>query len=126
MIHKKLKKWAAKTTLTPILVALLVAGPVSLPVAANDVLPVDPPTVDETLAPGESVTIEKAVTLPEVPPKLDLFLMVDNTGSYWDDLPVITAKAPDIFDGIRAGIPDSLFGLGTFKDFPFSTPYSSV
>jgi hypothetical protein len=119
MIHKPLKKWAAKTMLTPILATLIVVGPVSLPVAANDILPVDPPMVDVTLAPGESVTIGKAVTLPEVPPKLDLFLMVDLSGSYWNDLPVIRGLAPGIFDDVRADIPDSLFGLGSFIDFPF-------
>lgn len=119
MIHKKLNKWAAKTILTPILVALLVTGTVSLPVAANAVLAVDPPTVDETLAPGESVTIQKSVTLPEVPSKLDLFLMVDLSGSYYDDLPNIKSLAPGIFDDVRVDIPNSLFGLGTFVDFPF-------
>ena len=118
MIHKKLNKWAAKTILTPILVALL-AGHVSLPAAANAVLPVDPQEVNVTLAPGESVTIAKSVTLPEVPSKLDLFLMVDLSGSYWDDLPNIKSLAPGIFDAVRADIPDSLFGLGTFVDFPF-------
>jgi hypothetical protein len=78
------------------------------------------------LAPGESVTIEKYVTLPEVPPKLDLFLMVDLSGSYWDDLPVIKNLAPGIFDDVRVDIPDSLFGLGSFVDFPFPVWGSTI
>jgi len=72
------------------------------------------------LLPGESVTITKTVTLPEDTPKLDFVLLVDLTGSYYDDLPNIKARASDLFDQISAGTPDAKFGLATFKDFPFA------
>jgi hypothetical protein len=83
---------------------------------------VDPPTVEATLKAGESLQVTKTVTVPDVPPKLDLFFLVDLTGSYINDLPVIKAKAPAIFDDVRAAVPDSHFGLGSFEDFPF-TPW---
>jgi hypothetical protein len=77
------------------------------------------PDVDVTLLPGQSITLDKHVLVPEVPPKLDLYLVVDLSGSYSDDLPNLTAKAPDIFDGVRAGVADSRFGLGSIVDYPF-------
>jgi len=119
MLRKHLRGWAAKSILLPTLVALLVAGPVSMGAKAIAIGQVDPPSVNYTLRPGETVTITKTVAVPVVPPKLDLLLMVDNSGSYGDDLPVIAGLAPGIFDAVRAGIPDSLFGLATFVDFPF-------
>jgi len=78
------------------------------------------PDVDVTLLPGQSISLDKQVVVPEVPPKLDLYLVVDLSGSYSDDLPNLMAKAPDIFDGVRAGVADSRFGLGSIVDYPFS------
>jgi hypothetical protein len=53
-------------------------------------------------------------------PKLDIVLLVDLSGSYRNDLPNIKALAPGLFDAIRADVPDSQFGLTTFRDFPFA------
>jgi hypothetical protein len=80
---------------------------------------VDPATVDVTLQPGETHEVTKTVDVPEVPPKLDLVLVVDNSGSYFDDLPVIQALAPGLFDDVTAAVADAQFGLATFVDFPF-------
>ena len=60
---------------------------------------VEPESVMDVLGVGSSLVVEKTVTLPEVPPKLDLVLMVDLSGSYSDDLPNIKSKAPNIFTG---------------------------
>ena len=88
---------------------------------------VEPNSVEATVRPGESLDVAKTVTLPLTPPKLDLVLLVDLSGSYWDDLPVITSKAGNIFTGVRASVADSQFGLASFVDFPFypwgSSPY---
>lgn len=101
-------------------VLAMAALTLSLPVNAS----VDPPSVDLVLGPGESADVEKTVTVPNFPPKLDLVLMVDNSGSYFDDIDTIKTKAPDIFDGVRAEVADSLFGLATFVDYPFQ-PWGS-
>lgn len=77
------------------------------------------PDVDVTLLPGQSISLDKQVVVPEAPPKLDLYLVVDLSGSYSDDLPNLKAKAPEIFDGVRAGVADSRFGLGSIVDYPF-------
>jgi hypothetical protein len=83
---------------------------------------VDPPSVDVTLGPGESHAVTKTVKVPEAPPKLDLVLDVDLSASYSDDLPVIKSLKSDIFNGVRAIVTDSSFGLATFVDYPF-TPW---
>lgn len=80
-----------------------------------------PPSIEAELEPGDSVVLDKMVTTPAITPKLDLLLVVDLSGSYYDDLPNIKALAPELFDEIRAAVPDSQFGLATFVDFPFGS-----
>lgn len=81
---------------------------------------VSPELYEAEMAPGEAATIAKTVTLPEDTPTLDFVLLVDLSGSYYDDLPNIKGLADDLASTIRAAIPDSRFGLATFVDFPFS------
>ncbi len=85
---------------------------------------VSPSTYSNVMEPGSSVTVQKNVDVPTVTPKLDLLLMIDLSGSYTDDLRVIQTLAPDIFDNIRASVPDSMFGVASFVDFPIY-PYGS-
>lgn len=80
---------------------------------------VEPASVEVALSPGEAHTVTKTVGVPEVPPKLDLVLDVDLSGSYGDDIANIKAKSSKIFDGVRAQVSDSTFGLTTFVDYPF-------
>jgi hypothetical protein len=82
---------------------------------------VTPATFDVTLKPGESAQITEVVDVPEIPPRLDVALLVDNTGSYFEDLPIMKGLAPGIFDRVRAGAGFSRFALATHVDFPFPT-----
>ena len=78
-----------------------------------------PLTVDEIVFPGTSVDITKTVHTPEIPPKLDVCVVIDLSGSYNDDLPNIKAVAPGVWDDIvTAGVTDLQMGLATFIDFP--------
>ena len=86
---------------------------------------VDPPMVDATLHPGESLHIEKSVDVPDVPPRLDFCLLVDLSGSYTDDLPNIKAKDDDIFDALKASVPDLELCTASFVDYPIG-PYGSA
>ena len=43
--------------------------------------PVEPATVNETVAPGASITINKTVHTPVIPPKPDIIFLADTTGS---------------------------------------------
>lgn len=81
---------------------------------------VSPELYSDTLEPGESVDISKIVDVPEDTPKLDFVLLVDLSGSYYNDLPNIRATAPSLFDSIAADVPDSRFALATFRDFPIA------
>lgn len=98
-----------------------IAGLVALALTVTAVATVTPPSVSATLAPGQSMTVTKTVDVPTVPPKLDFVLDVDLSGSYGDDLPNIKALTPGIASAILAGVPDAMFGLVTFVDFPFGS-----
>lgn len=95
----------------------LVMSPVLLVMAD-----VRPPSVTATLNPGEYLEIEKEVDVPEVPPKIDVFLLENETGSFCDDIANLQTLAPQIFDQLIAKAPNSWFGVGGFRDFPF-TPW---
>jgi hypothetical protein len=83
-------------------------------------LGVEPALVIDTVAPGSSIDVAKTIHTPEIPPKLDLFLLIDLSGSYAGDIVNIRAADDGIFDSVRASAPDSRFGVGSFVDYPFS------
>ncbi|MGM0386575.1 MAG: hypothetical protein ACQERF_11445 [Actinomycetota bacterium] len=84
-----------------------------------------PDSVEQVILPGQSYEVEKTVHTPNLPPVLDVCLVVDLSGSYSDDLPNIKLLAPGIWDAIVAGgVTDLQFGLASFVDFPFS-PWGS-
>lgn len=86
---------------------------------------VTPATVEQYLSPGGSVVVAKTVDTPPLPPSLDLYLMIDLSSSYSNDLPNIKSLDDGLFDSIRVGVTDSQFGVGSFVDFPFS-PWGSL
>jgi hypothetical protein len=100
---------------TAVLVGGLLAG-------AQAPAQVSPSSHATTLAPGQSQSITKTVT---VAPVLDFVLDVDLSGSYGDDLPNIQEKAPGIFDALAARSTDLNAGLVTFVDIPYS-PWGSA
>lgn len=79
-----------------------------------------PETVTEVVFPGGEVEVEKIVHTPEIPPMLDFFLVVDLSGSYYDDLPNIQAASLALCQDIQLQVPDSQFGLATFVDYPYN------
>jgi hypothetical protein len=61
------------------------------------------------------------VHTPDLPPTLDVCLVVDLSGSYNDDLANIESLAPGLWDDIVAGgVSDLRFGLASFVDYPFA------
>jgi hypothetical protein len=56
---------------------------------------------------------------------IDLFILVDLSGSFFDDLPVFKAQAPGIISTLKASNPNIRFGLGKFEDYPIS-PFGSA
>ncbi len=58
--------------LSSIIIAFLIVS--MLAVNANNTY-IDPPSVEETLFPGDSYEVEKKVMNPHLPPRLDLLLL---------------------------------------------------
>ncbi len=56
---------------------------------------------------------------------LDVFFLVDLSGSFGDDLPQFKLQAPAIIAALQAFSSDTRFGLGTFVDYPIS-PFGSA
>jgi hypothetical protein len=83
---------------------------------------VDPPTVDEVMYPGTSVEIDKTVTTPPIPPVVDICLLEDETGSFYDDIENLQLAAPALYATIVATSPDAQFAVAGFRDYPVA-PY---
>jgi murein DD-endopeptidase MepM/ murein hydrolase activator NlpD len=51
---------------------------------------------------------------------VDVFMLVDLTGSFYDDLPKFKTQAPDLIATLQSSHTDIRFGLGIFRDYPIS------
>jgi len=100
---------------TSILVTMLLMLGLVSPMAAQ----VNPPEVMADLAPGESITIDKEVQTPEIPPKPDIYFMSDTTGSMGSTIATVAANADAILAAITLAQPDAQFGVGSYKDYPY-------
>lgn len=86
---------------------------------------VDPAYVEDIVYPGESIQIEKTVITPDIPLKLDLLLLEDETGSFYDDIDTMNGVEPDhsdglayhLWDGIALEVVDFQAGVAGFRDF---------
>jgi hypothetical protein len=87
---------------------------------------ISPETVDELVFPGESVDVAKTVGTPDVPPRVDVCLLQDESFSALDDIGNLQNPVTivEIFDGVRAWAPDSQFGVTGFRDYERS-PFGS-
>ena len=56
----------------------------------------------------------------ESTPPIDIYLLVDLSSSFNDDLPVFKSQAPQIIASITESNPNTRFGLGKFEDYPIS------
>ena len=87
---------------------------------------ISPDEVTVLLFPGGSAEVNKVVGTPAFPPKLDVCLLEDETGSFYDDINHLQGgtTAADIYNEIVAVAPDSRFGVHGFRDYPIA-PYGS-
>lgn len=79
---------------------------------------VDPKNVELLLHPGDSTTITKTVTTPEILPKPDIYFLADTTGSMGPAINNVKANATDIMDAVDAVANDPQYGAGQYRDFP--------
>ena len=85
-------------TLLTLLVSLVSSGLFPAPAVAQ----VEMPAIAATLFPGENVTAVKNVFIPPLPQVIDIFLLEDETGSFFNDIFTLKALAPQIWDAVPA------------------------
>lgn len=95
--------------------SLLLALALVVPAAAQ----VDPAVVEQELAPGEGIVVEKTVETPVIPPLPDIYFLADTTGSTTPGIAAVQANAANVTSQISALDPTAQFGAGDYKDFPF-------
>lgn len=79
---------------------------------------IDPPTYSATMAVGQTITINKTITLgPEGANLVDLFFLADNTGSMGSIIADARNGASDILGNVPAGA-DYNFGVGSYLGDP--------
>ena len=77
--------------------------------------------VHEEMAPGDSITITKTATTPEIPPLPDVYFLADTTGSMGGAIANVQANAGTILASIQTADPTAMFGAGNYKDFPLDS-----
>jgi len=70
---------------------------------------------------GQQIMYDNAVAAGAV----DLYFLVDLSGSFTDDLPNFKTQAPTIISTLRTANPNTRFGLGKFEDYPI-TPFGDA
>lgn len=76
-----------------------------------------PGTVNAVIFPGASMKIAKTVHLPAIPPRFDLCLVQDETGSFFDDLPNMQTQIPLVVAALNASGSDYASCVSGFRDF---------
>ncbi|MEV6165375.1 VWA domain-containing protein [Streptomyces sp. NPDC052052] len=77
---------------------------------------VTPAEFTDAVDPGGSTGVDKQVRTPALPPKPDVILLVDGTGSMDEPIDRVKRRIPEITKAIREQQPDSRFAVATFGD----------
>ncbi|MFJ6436196.1 VWA domain-containing protein [Streptomyces sp. NPDC091416] len=103
------------------LVLMLLAAGLA-PASAGTAVPVPPEpwvtpaSLHEALDPGGSTGVDKAVRTPAIPPKPDVVLLVDGTGSMGVPIGDVKTGLTSITNAVRAEQPDAWFAVATYGD----------
>ena len=62
--------------------------------------------------------VETTIQIRETGMPVDVFFLVDLSGSFYDDLPLFKAQAPGIITDLKTTTANIRFGLGKFEDYP--------
>ncbi len=81
---------------------------------------IEPASVDVQLPLGGSITVTKSVCLPPSPPKVDVAILFDVTGSMGGEIQTLRRNVVRFVRDVRQALPfsDIRFGLATLRDYP--------
>lgn len=77
---------------------------------------VSPSTVDQSVNPGTTIHVTKTISTPEIPPKPDIVLVVDSTGSMGSAINNVKSAMTSIVGDVQTAQPDAQFGVVDYKD----------
>ena len=77
---------------------------------------VTPAAYDHALDPGQTVHVAKTVTTPEIPPKPDIVLVVDETGSMGPAIANVKAEMSSIVSSVQSAQPLAQFAVTSYRD----------
>jgi von Willebrand factor type A domain len=80
------------------------------------------PHVDQAANPGTVIQVTKTVSTPPIPPKPDIVLLVDKTGSMGVELANVKANFSSIVSSVKAVQPDAQFAVAAYCDFGDADP----
>src|ERR671934_407052 len=81
---------------------------------------ITPASTTLNLSVGSSTTLHQTLHLDALPPKADVLLAIDSTGSMGTAISEARSDANSIVSAIQAQIPNARFAVANFKDYPFS------
>ncbi|HMM43072.1 MAG TPA: VWA domain-containing protein [Thermomicrobiales bacterium] len=76
----------------------------------------DPMSVEATVFPGESTTVNKTIHTPEFPPLPDIMFLSDTTGSMGGAIANVQTNATTIMNTVLAAQPTAQFGAAQYRD----------
>ncbi|MFF2773925.1 HYR domain-containing protein [Streptomyces sp. NPDC058052] len=106
----------ARATLALLLLAGAVPASTSASAVPVPVEPVTPASVTQALDPGASLTVDKRVLTPPVPPRPEVVLLVDGTYSMVDVIGSVRGGLSSIIEKVRSNQPEARFAVATFGD----------
>ncbi|CAN7368936.1 VWA domain-containing protein [Terrabacter sp. LjRoot27] len=77
---------------------------------------VSPATYDASVDPGDTVHVTKTISTPEIPPKPDIVLVVDETGSMGPAIDNVKSEMGSIVTTVQGAQPQAQFAIASYKD----------
>ncbi|NJP33972.1 VWA domain-containing protein [Micromonospora thermarum] len=77
---------------------------------------VSPPAVDQAADPGTTIDVDKVVSTPPIPPKPDVVLLVDTTGSMGGAIANVRANLQQVITDVRSAQPGAQFAVASYRD----------
>ncbi|MFI6099622.1 VWA domain-containing protein [Lentzea sp. NPDC051213] len=76
--------------------------------------PITQPAVDRPARQGSTFSLEQVVSTPRIPPKPDVVLLIDISGSMEDELEGVKEQLRKIIGQVRAVQPETRFGVASY------------